>query len=82
MQTSAITASPHEVQGVLLICSDKTQAKLSVQNMSCTCKAGQGGKCKYVSAVLLYCTRCIYIYRPIQTHGTDQGLLIFDIILI
>lgn len=54
LQTSALTAAPHIIQG-----SIELEPNICISKMSCSCKAGAGGKCKHISAVLLHCTRCI-----------------------
>lgn len=57
LQTSALTSNPHEITGVLAIQGNKA----NVRKMVCSCKAGSCGRCKHISATLLWCTkRCIY----------------------
>lgn len=51
LQTSNLNGPPHEIQGS--IC----RKTLSVKKFTCSCKAGAGGKCKHVTAVLLYLNR-------------------------
>lgn len=59
LQSSAVNSDPHEVKGVLE--ADGHNNHVNISSMVCTCKAGQGGRCKHVSAVLLWCTsRCSY----------------------
>lgn len=58
LQTSALYTNPHEIQGVL----DVDQEKVTVQSMSCTCKAGNSGKCKHISALLLKCSRYVTVW--------------------
>lgn len=56
LQISAIAASPHTVTGIL----KRNLNTLSMEKMSCTCKAGASEKCKHIAGVLIYCTR-LYI---------------------
>ncbi|KAK9693331.1 SWIM zinc finger protein [Popillia japonica] len=53
LQTSALSAEPHKIQGVFEINNDGVK----ISKFNCSCKAGNGGKCKHISAVLIYCTR-------------------------
>jgi hypothetical protein len=41
---------PHEITGKLSV-----DGSISIMKMSCTCKAGNSGKCKHVSAFLIKC---------------------------
>ncbi|KAJ8975630.1 hypothetical protein NQ317_002804 [Molorchus minor] len=54
LQTSALSSPPHEISGII---KNSVENGMSVTSMSCTCKAGLGGTCKHIAAVLLYCTR-------------------------
>nr|CAI5831074.1 unnamed protein product [Callosobruchus analis] len=53
LQTSALQSNPHEIKGTLTI-SNKFAA---IKQMYCTCKAGAGGQCKHISALLILLTR-------------------------
>lgn len=50
LQMSQLRASPHEIIGEI------SEAG-KIISISCSCKAGLGGKCKHVLATLLYCHR-------------------------
>lgn len=50
MQTSNLRDKPHEIEGKIS-CTGK------ILHMVCSCKAGQGEKCKHITATLLYCSR-------------------------
>nr|CAI5848188.1 unnamed protein product [Callosobruchus analis] len=53
LQTSALQSNPHKIKGTLTI-SNKFAA---IKQMYCTCKAGAGGQCKHISALLILLTR-------------------------
>ncbi|XP_072385868.1 uncharacterized protein [Diabrotica undecimpunctata] len=53
LQTSALQSSPHVIKGQLNIVNNIA----SVHKMECSCKGGNSGYCKHISAVLLHCTR-------------------------
>ncbi|KAJ8957216.1 hypothetical protein NQ318_007778 [Aromia moschata] len=53
LQTSALNSNPHEISGSLNI----SGSTVTVGRMLCSCKAGNSGKCKHISAVLIRCTR-------------------------
>lgn len=55
LQTSSLQSSPHIITGELKIIIGHP----TVVNMSCSCKGGNSGRCKHISAVLIYCTRCM-----------------------
>lgn len=57
LQTSDLKSHPHEIKGQLEIINKK----LKVKNMNCSCKAGNSGKCKHISALLIKCTRCMML---------------------
>lgn len=54
LQTSALNSAPHHINGMLHI---EGRGTVKVINMNCSCKAGNSGKCKHISAVLIKCTR-------------------------
>lgn len=54
VQSSSVDSLPHEVTGKLSVGST-----INILNMLCTCKAGNSGRCKHVSALLIKCIRCI-----------------------
>lgn len=54
LQTSALQSTPHIIEGVFRVHTDGLS---NVQNITCSCKAGKGGRCKHISAVLILCTR-------------------------
>lgn len=58
LQTSALTSDPHKITGQL----QNILGKVVIKDMICSCKAGQSGKCKHISAVLIKCTRCVKFY--------------------
>lgn len=51
LQTSNLSGFPHVIQGS--IC----RKSFTVKTFNCSCKAGAGGKCKHITAVLLYLNR-------------------------
>lgn len=53
LQSSALDSNPHEITGKLSI----TAKYLKITSMICSCKAGNSGKCKHVSAFLIRCIR-------------------------
>lgn len=53
LQTSAISSDPHQIKGVFKISPSNNE--VHIEKMMCSCKAGQGGRCKHISAVLLWC---------------------------
>lgn len=57
LQTSALNSNPHQISGIL----HNISGKFEIKEMICSCKAGNSGKCKHISAVLIKCTRCISI---------------------
>lgn len=52
LQSSAINSDPHEIKGTL-----STDETVKIKEMRCSCKAGNSGKCKHVSALLVKCIR-------------------------
>lgn len=48
LAVSSLHGETHEIKG-------KISKKGEIQNMSCSCKAGQSEKCKHVAATLLHC---------------------------
>ncbi|KAK9720499.1 YqaJ-like viral recombinase domain [Popillia japonica] len=52
LQTSALDSNPHEITGKLAITTSVKFVK-----MHCSCKAGNSGRCKHVSAFLIKCIR-------------------------
>ncbi|EFA12075.1 hypothetical protein TcasGA2_TC006882 [Tribolium castaneum] len=54
LQTSALKNNPHEIKGQIEMLPNNI---CKIKQMTCTCKAGLGGQCKHISAVLLHCTR-------------------------
>lgn len=54
LQTSALQSAPHTIEGVFDIKDDET---CMVRKATCSCKAGKSGRCKHISAVLIFCTR-------------------------
>lgn len=53
LQTTSLTSDPHQIKGTLL----KEDGQVQIEKMNCSCKAGNSGKCKHISAVLINCTR-------------------------
>lgn len=54
LQSSALENEPHKIEGLFKIGNQKAQ----IERMVCSCKAGQSGRCKHISAFLIKCTRC------------------------
>lgn len=54
LQTSALDSQPHTIEGMLKF---DTKKKVIVKTITCTCKAGDGQRCKHIAAALLYCNR-------------------------
>ncbi|XP_072400302.1 uncharacterized protein [Diabrotica undecimpunctata] len=52
LQSSSVKSNPHEIKGTLSLTNG-----VNICEMSCSCKAGNSGKCKHVSAVLVKCIR-------------------------
>ncbi|KAK9700404.1 hypothetical protein QE152_g31252 [Popillia japonica] len=52
LQTSALDSNPHEITGKLAITTS-----VKIVKMHCSCKAGNSGRCKHVSAFLIKCIR-------------------------
>lgn len=59
LQTSALDSNPHEITGKLAITTSVKFVK-----MHCSCKAGNSGRCKHVSAFLIKCIRCVQVQKP------------------
>jgi hypothetical protein len=64
LQTSALLSQPHTIEGSF----DIGSRRALIHKFICSCKAGNGGRCKHISAVLIYCMRCrktlnLYIAR-------------------
>lgn len=57
VQTSAMTSSPHEVR------LHNLHKFVKDWRCECTCKAGEGMKCKHIAACLIYLTRYIPIFN-------------------
>ncbi|KAK4876000.1 hypothetical protein RN001_012422 [Aquatica leii] len=87
LQTTALKNFPHTIQGNFLI--NKNQA--TVGTMVCSCKAGNGGRCKHISATLLFCTRitleklepvsqtdlkCVWSMRKAETKNMYEAVSI------
>lgn len=53
LQTSALSAPPHEINCHLIIETDD----LKINKLLCSCKAGSTGRCKHCSAILIHCSR-------------------------
>lgn len=53
LQSSALENEPHKIEGRLKIENERAHIELMV----CSCKAGQSGRCKHISAFLIKCTR-------------------------
>lgn len=53
LQTSALQSSPHEISASLNILNNN----INISKATCSCKAGLGGRCKHITATLLFCTR-------------------------
>lgn len=53
LQSSAINSDPHEIKGTLTT----QEATVKIKEMHCSCKAGNSGKCKHISALLVKCVR-------------------------
>ncbi|XP_044761476.1 uncharacterized protein LOC123318796 [Coccinella septempunctata] len=53
LQTSALSSDPHEIMGKIII----NEETAIISAFTCSCKAGLGGSCKHISAILLECTR-------------------------
>ncbi|KAK4871471.1 hypothetical protein RN001_015595 [Aquatica leii] len=53
LQTSALQSLPHKIDGIFYF-HDK---KWDIKSFICSCKGGNSGRCKHISAVLLSCTR-------------------------
>lgn len=55
LQTSALTEAPHTITGQFI----RKSTGLEIGKFTCTCKAGPGGDCKHIAAVLIYCNRFV-----------------------
>ncbi|KAJ8909630.1 hypothetical protein NQ315_007338 [Exocentrus adspersus] len=53
LQTSALSSAPHIIIGQFNV----SQEEVVIDSFTCSCKAGCGGCCKHIAAVLIYCTR-------------------------
>lgn len=53
LQSSAIFQQPHEIKGELI----NSGGVLTILKMHCSCKAGNSGRCKHISAFLIKCIR-------------------------
>ncbi|XP_067143340.1 uncharacterized protein [Centruroides vittatus] len=53
LQTSALTSVPHRITGFLKF----IDLSYKIDSITCSCKAGQSGKCKHCLAVLLFLNR-------------------------
>uniref|UniRef100_A0A6P7H3Y7 Uncharacterized protein LOC114344070 isoform X1 n=1 Tax=Diabrotica virgifera virgifera TaxID=50390 RepID=A0A6P7H3Y7_DIAVI len=54
IQSSAINQNPHEIKGELMTIKGNV---LKINAMHCSCKAGNSGRCKHISAFLVKCVR-------------------------
>ncbi|XP_030757981.1 uncharacterized protein LOC115883719 isoform X3 [Sitophilus oryzae] len=52
LQSSVLDSNPHEITGKLSL-----SKSIKISSMLCSCKAGNSGKCKHVSAFLIRCIR-------------------------
>lgn len=64
LQSSALDSNPHEITGRLSIASS-----VKIINMLCSCKAGNSGKCKHISAFLIRIIRCVVKFQ----HNSFRG---------
>ncbi|XP_050511157.1 uncharacterized protein LOC126887611 [Diabrotica virgifera virgifera] len=53
-ESSTINHNPHEIKGELMIIKDNA---LKINAMHCSCTAGNSGRCKHISALLIKCIR-------------------------
>ena len=62
LQTSALTSEPHTITGTLKINDSNNNDSdeknvVTINRMSCSCKAGTSQSCKHIVGVLLHCSR-------------------------
>ena len=62
LQTSALTSEPHTITGTLKINNSNNNYSdeknvVTIDRMSCSCKAGTSQSCKHIVGVLLHCSR-------------------------
>ena len=53
LQTSALTSPPHTINATFTLDGDS----VTISDIVCSCKAGQGKQCKHCVAVLLFINR-------------------------